>query len=77
MAEMFNISHMKNEACYRTLNSPHRAGLQGCGYGHGFVDVAGENGSNQTVVRVVGSFDHFFNRFELHNLLDWPKNLQK
>lgn len=58
-------------------NSPDGASLHGCGYGHGFVDVIGEYGSNQTVICVVGSFNHFLNSFELHDLLHWSKNLSK
>lgn len=54
---------------------PDSASLHGCGDGHGFVDVVGENGSNQTIICVVGSFYHFLDSFEFHDLLDWSKNL--
>lgn len=56
-------------------NSPDSASLHGCGYGHGFVDVVGKYSCNQTVVCVVGSFYHFLDSFELHDHLDWSKNL--
>ena len=59
------------------LNSPDSAGLHGCGYSHGFVDVVGEYSSNQAIIWVVGSFYHFFDSFELHDLLDWSKNLRQ
>lgn len=58
------------------INLPDSASLHGCGYGHGFVDVIGEYGRNQTIIGVVGSFYHFLNSFELHDLLHWAKNLQ-
>lgn len=58
-------------------NSPDSASLHGCGNCHGFVDVAGEYSRHQTVLRVVGSLDHFLDCFELHDLLDWAKNLPK
>lgn len=59
----------------RGWNLPDSASLHGCWYGHGFVDVIGENSRSQTIICVVGSFYHFLNSFELHDLLDWAKNL--
>lgn len=58
------------------LSLPDSASLHGCGYGHGFVDVVGEYSRSQTVICVVGSFYHFLDSFELHDLLDRAKNLE-
>lgn len=56
-------------------HKPNSARLHSCGDGHGFVDVIGEDSSSQAILCVVGSFDDFFNRLKLHNLLNWPKDL--
>lgn len=57
-------------------NSPDGASLHGCGYGHGFVDVISENGTDQAVIRAVGSLYHFLDSLELHYLLDRAENLK-
>lgn len=56
-------------------NVPNSAGLHSRGDGHGFVDVAGEDGGSQAVLRAVGSFDDFLDRLKLHNLLNRPEDL--
>lgn len=56
-------------------NLPDSSSLHGCGYGHGFVDVVGEYSCNQTIFCVVGSLYYFLDIFELHDHLDWSKNL--
>ena len=58
-------------------DSPDGAGLHGGGDRHGLVDVIGEHGGGQTVISVVGSLNHLLQGFELHDLLYWPKDLQK
>lgn len=60
----------------RGSDSPDSASLHGCGDRHGFVDVVGEHGRHQTVIRVVGSFYHLLDGFELHDHLDGPENLK-
>lgn len=69
----FWLQLKKDRRCFRSL--PDSARLHGCGYGHSFVDVIGKYSRNQTIICVVGSFYHFLDSFEFHDLLDRPKNL--
>ena len=69
-----NQGHIDSYDDERVL--PDGASLHGCGDGHGFGDIAGEHSCHQAVLCVVGPFNHLINSLELHDLLNWSKDLE-
>ncbi len=63
--------------CVRVcVRSPDGSGLDAVGDGDGLVDVLGEDGGAQSVVRLVGAVNHLLQILELQNLLHRPEDLK-
>lgn len=61
----------------QTLILPNSSSLHGRRHCEGLVDVIGKDGSNESKVGIIGSFDNFIHRLKPQNFLNRAKDLQQ